>query len=171
MLFSYCVTLNCIANYNFCMHSCNWQLLFTLLLLTILYASLQLTMFVCIIFLLHFLMFHWKWHFWYADLLNYWSCQPLNGYNKMFLWTILNDILCMHASLLQFTTFCMHCCTNFLIHYCNGNSWYIDNFYIAKLSPSPNPSSIGLLYFHLILSPTHRPDQPPTRPEKFLRHN
>ena len=132
----------------FCTHHYSWQCLYALFSFYIFWMS------------------HWKWHFWYAHLLNYWSCQPLNGYNKMFLWTILNDILCMHASLLQLTPFCMHCCTNFLIHYCNGNPLYIDNFYIAKLSPSPNPSSIGaeVVIFSFnptTRPPTHPPDHPP----------
>ena len=152
------------------MHCCNWQLLFALLLLTILYASLQLTMFVCIIFLLHFLNVPLEMTFLVCpsfELLKLPTFEWLqqNVFMDYFEWHFV------YASLFQLTPFCMHCCTNFFIHYCYENPLYIDNFYIAKPSPSPSPSSIGLLYFHLILPLTHRPDQPPTRPENFLRHN
>ena len=104
----------------FCMHHCSWQCLYALFSFYIFWMS------------------HWKWHFWYADFLNYWSFQPLNGYNKMFLWTILNDILCMHSC--NWHRFV--CTVVLLILYCNGNPLYIDNLYIAKHSPSPNPRSI-----------------------------
>ena len=62
---------------------------------------------------------------------------------------------------LAIDTFCMHCCTNFLICYCNGNPFYIDNFYIAKLSPCPNPSSIGAEVVIFAFNPsTHLTNHP-----------
>ena len=99
--------------------------------------------------------------FWTIEVANLWMATTKCIYGLFWM------TFCVYIT----SPFCMQCCTNFLIHYCNGNPLYIDNFYIAKLIPSPNPCSIGLLYFHLILPPTHRPDQPPTCPEKFLRHN
>ena len=132
------------------------QLSPSLLLLTILYASLQLTMFVCIIFLLHFLNVPLEMTFLVCpsfELLKLPTFEWLqqNVFMDYFEWHFV------YASLLQLTPFCMHCCTNFLIHYCNGNPLYIDNFYIAKLSPSPNPSSIGAEVVIFSFNPTTRP--------------
>ena len=89
------------------MHCCNWQLLFALLLLTILYASLQLTMFVCIIFLLHFLNVPLEMKFLVCpsfELLKLPTFQwlQLNVFMDYFEWYFV------YASPLQLTHFCMN---------------------------------------------------------------
>ena len=136
------------------MHCCNWQLLFALLLLllTILYASLQLTMFVFIIFRSHFLNVPLEMTFLVCTTFEWLT-------TKCFYW-------------LFWMVFCVHSCTNLLIHYCKGNPLYIDNFYTAKLSPSPNPSSIGaeVVIFSFNLT-TYLTNHHPSTQKSFLQHN
>ena len=68
---------------------------------------------------------------------------------------------------LAIDTFCIHCCTNFLICYCNGNPLYIDNFYVAKLSPCFNPSSIRAEVVLFSFNPSTHPTNHPSAHKSF----